>query len=240
MHRTHPRHAGRTLQLVQLAASLITAVGLCVGLAAMSAGASTASQKAAAKRTLLAVADMPKGWTREKGSVSGESGYPGTSQLTNCIGDTSKLITNQPPEVDSPFFQNKAETQEVQDSVAIFSSAAVARAEFDAIANAKTPGCEAIYANGSYKTKLEASTGSGTKVGTITVSARVPGYFGRDTSSFTMSVPVTSQGTTFAVRITSVYFIKGDFGQQITMNSYGTTPDVALLKHLTAVAQHRL
>jgi len=238
MHRIHLQLARRPLQL---AITATAGLGLCLGLLTTPSGASAASQKAAAKKTLLGLADVPKGWSREKGSVSGQSGYPGQSSLTTCIGDTSSLITSAtPPEVDSPFFQNKAQSQEIQDSVTIFPSNATARAEYSAISNAKTPGCEALSFNGPYKSQLEASAGKGTTVGTITVSTQGPGYFGPHTSSYTMNIPISSQGTTLLTYITSVYFIRGDFGQQLTLNSYGAKPDLSLLKHLTAVAIHRL
>lgn len=96
--------------------------------ATQSAGvaASTASNKAQAKKFLLTLSDMPKGWKTEKGSGDNGSGsFPGAAQLASCIGVPSKLINANPPEVDSPYFENKSGSLEVQDSVSIFGSAEI-------------------------------------------------------------------------------------------------------------------
>jgi hypothetical protein len=236
--------------------TVMTVAGLLLGALAVTAGtgasasAGSASSKASskasaqaktqAKKDLLVVKDMPKGWSTEKGAVGNMSGFPGASDLTNCIGDTSALIAADPPEVDSPYFQNKAQSLEVQDSIAIFRSTAGARAEYAAISNPKTPGCVAMFANGSYKQQIETSGGKGTTVGTITVTSMEPDTYGKNTSSYAMTIPITSQGTSVVVKILSIYFIKGTLGQQITMNSYGPAFPTPLLQHLTAVANGRL
>ena len=73
---------------------------------------------------------MPKGWKTEKGSGgSGSNNFPGATQLASCIGVPASLITSNPPEVDSPYYENKSGSLEVQDSVSVFPSAKTATAE---------------------------------------------------------------------------------------------------------------
>ena len=47
--------------------TVLLAVGLTLGTQVAGAGASTASSKAQAKKMLLVLSDMPKGWKKEKG-----------------------------------------------------------------------------------------------------------------------------------------------------------------------------
>ena len=104
--------------------TVLLAVGLTLGTQVAGAGASTASSKAQAKKLLLVLSDMPKGWKTEKGSGGGgSSNFPGATQLASCIGVPASLITSNPPEVDSPYYENKSGSLEVQDSVSVFPSA---------------------------------------------------------------------------------------------------------------------
>jgi hypothetical protein len=223
-----------------LAAALVAAAILGTTLTTPAA-ASTSSDKAQAKKYLLTLSDMPKGWKTEKNSSGNGSGtFPGAKQLAGCIGVPSNLINANPPEVDSPYFETKSGSLEVQDTVSIFSSAKVARASLAAMANPKTPSCMAALMNGSFKSSLAASAGKGAEVGTITVGRIDPAEFGRDTTGLVMSLPVTDQGVSITADIQAVFYVKGKFGQQITFNSYGSTFPAATAKSLTATALNRL
>jgi hypothetical protein len=222
-----------------LAVTLLAA-GLALGTQVTGAGASTASNKAQAKKLLLVLADMPKGWKKEKGSGgSGSSSLPGATLLASCIGVPSSLISSNPPEVDSPYYENQSGSLEVQDSVSIFPSAKDASEEFDALANTKTPACMTTLMNGAFKSQIIGSAGKGATVGTITVTradtAGLPGSTG-----LVMSLPITDQGISVDASLTAVYYIKGKLGQQIDFNSYGPVFPTSLAKSLTATALHRL
>src|ERR1700733_5194790 len=106
------RAAGVRTANVRMANVIVTvllAVGLTLGTQVAGAGASTSSSKAQAKKMLLVLSDMPKGWKKEKGSGgSGSNNFPGATQLASCIGVPASLITSNPPEVDSPYYENKS------------------------------------------------------------------------------------------------------------------------------------
>jgi hypothetical protein len=206
----------------------------------LGAGASTASDKAQAKRLLLVLSDMPRGWKTEKGgSDNGSNSVPGAKQLASCIGVPANLINSNPPEADSPYYENKSGSLEVQDTVSVFSSPKTARAELAALANAKTPGCMTTLMNGAFKAQIVASAGKGATVGTITVH-RVSGNFAQGTTGLNMSLPVSEQGASITARIIAIYYVKGKLGQQIDFNSYGSAFPTSLAKSLTAVAINRL
>ncbi|HVB91337.1 MAG TPA: hypothetical protein VND70_04480 [Acidimicrobiales bacterium] len=61
------------------AGAMIIASGLLLTVVAGGAGASTSSQKAQAKKALLVLADMPKGWTSAKSTGGGTNNFPGPS-----------------------------------------------------------------------------------------------------------------------------------------------------------------
>jgi len=223
----------------------LLALGLTLGTqlagAGTGAGASTASNKAQAKKLLLGLADMPKGWKREKGAGgNGSSNLPGAAELASCIGVPSSLISANPPEVDSPYYENKSGSLEVQDSVSIFPSAKAASEQFNALADTKTPACMTTLMNGAFKAQILGSAGKGATVGTITVTRADPAGFAPGTTGLVMSLPITDQGISVNATLTAVFYIKGKLGQQIDFDSYGPVFPASLAESLTATAIHRL
>lgn len=230
--------AGRAANVIVI---VLLALCLLMGTQVAGAGASAASSRAQAKKLLLTLSDMPKGWKKEKGSAGGgSSNFPGATQLASCIGVPASLITSNPPEADSPYYQNKSGSLEVQDSVSVFPSAKAAESDYDALANAKTPGCMSTLMNGSFKAQILASAGKGATLGTITVTRADPAEFAQGSTGFVMSLPISEQGVSLTAVITAVYYIKGKFGQQIDFNSYGPAFPTSLAESLTATALHRL
>jgi hypothetical protein len=184
---------------------------------------------------------MPKGWKKESGSSgSGSSNFPGAGQLASCIGVPASLIRSNPPEVDSPYYENKSGSLEVQDSVSIFPSARTATTNINAMANTKTPGCMTTLMNGAFKAQILASAGKGATLGTITVTRADPADFAAGTTGLVMSLPITVPGGSIDATLTAVFSIKGRLGQQIVFNSYGPGFPTPLAKSLTATAVHRL
>jgi hypothetical protein len=220
---------------------VLLALSLTMGTQVAGAGASTASNKAQAKKLLLTLSDMPKGWKKEKGSGgSGSSSLPGATQLASCIGVPSSLITSNPPEVDSPYYENKSGSLEVQDSISVFPSAKAASEQLDALANSKTPACMTTLMNGAFKAQIIGSAGKGATVGTITVTRADTADLPPGTTGLVMSLPITDQGISVDASLTAVYYIKGKLGQQIDFNSYGPVFPASLAESLTATALHRL
>jgi hypothetical protein len=237
-----PDLTGRgALRAANVLVGVLLALFLTLGTQVAGAGASAASSRAQAKKLLLTLSDMPKGWKKEKGSGGGgSSNFPGASQLASCIGVPASLITSNPPEADSPYYENKSGSLEVQDSVSVFPSAKTATADFNALANAKTPACMTTLMNGSFKAQILASAGKGATLGTITVTRADPANFASGTTGMVMSLPITEQGVSLTAVITAVYYVKGKFGQQIDFNSYGPAFPTSLAKSLTTTALHRL
>jgi hypothetical protein len=221
---------------------LLLALVLTLGTQVAGAGASSASSdKAQAKKLLLTLSDMPKGWKKEKGSVGGgSSNFPGATELASCVGVPANLISSNPPEADSPYFENKSGSLEVQDSVSVFPSAKAAQSDYDALANAKTPACMTTLMNGAFKAQILASAGKGATLGTITVTRADPADFANGSTGLVMSLPISEQGVSLTAVITAVYYIKGKFGQEVDFNSYGPAFPTSLAQSLTATALHRL
>jgi hypothetical protein len=174
----------------RLGAAVLACV-LMVGLATSDAGASAASDRAQAKKALLVLKDMPKGWTSTKSSGAGNQSLLGAKKLANCIGINSSVVEANPPQVESPDFHSANQAYEVDDQVSIFPSVTKAKAELKAVSNTKTPGCMTTILNGSYKSQIESSGGGGTKVGTITVTR---GNSPKGTVAFVIVLPITAQG----------------------------------------------
>jgi hypothetical protein len=222
-----------------LAVTLVCA-GLIVG-SQVAAGASPTSDRAQAKKLLLTLHDMPKGWKTEKGnSSSSSSSFPGATQLASCIGVPASLVNSNPPQAVSPYFENKGGLLEVQDTVSVFPSASKAAANFSALNNAKTPACMTTLMNGSLKAQILASAGQGATIGTITVTKASLAGFPSGSSGIVMALPITDQGVSINATLTAVYYRKGKLGQEIDFNSYGPAFPVSLAKSLTGTALHRL
>jgi hypothetical protein len=227
-----PGHVGAAVMLIS---------ALVLGTQLGAWGASPTANQAQAKKHLLVLADMPTGWKTEAGSTGGGSGgVPGAKQLAGCIGVSSKLINANPPEVDSPYFENASGSLEVQDTVSTFGSAEVAKAELAALSNAKTPSCMTTLLNGSFKTKIAASAGPGATLGNITVTKAGSANFAKGAHGLHITIPVTSQGQSLTVNIAVVYAVKGTLGQEISFNSYGSPFPASISTSLTAIALKRL
>jgi hypothetical protein len=235
------KEAGRVLHPSSIIATAAITCALVTGALCTAAGASPASEKAQAKKLLLVAADMPKGWKTERGSGGGGSGsIPGATQLAGCIGVAPSLINSNPPAANSPYFENKKGSLEVQDEVSVFSSSTTARHELAAIANPKTPACMATLMNGSFKSGIAASAGKGATLGTITVTRADPANFGPGTAGLVISVPISASGVSITADIAAVYATKGKFGQEINFNSYGSPFPPSTSKALVAKALARL
>jgi hypothetical protein len=221
--------------------AVLLALCLTVGTQVAGAGASAASSKAQAKKLLLVLADMPKNWKKEKGNGgNGSSSLPGATQLAGCIGVPASLVTANPPQAESPYYENKSGLLEVQDSVSVFPSAKAAESAYNALANAKTPACMTTLMNGSFKAQILGSAGKGATLGTITVSRADPADFAPGSTGLVVSLPISDQGVSLTAILTVVYYIKGKLGQQIDFDAYGPTFPTSLAESLSATALHRL
>jgi hypothetical protein len=219
-----------------VAAALLA--GGALGALAAPAGA-TSAQLTQARKMLLVLGDMPSGWTKSKHTNNGNNNV-GAQQLARCIGVASALISENPPSVNSPEFQDKQGVLTVDDNVTVFPSAKNAAAEYATVINPKTPSCMTALASGPLKAKLFGKTPKGTTYGTPLVSATEPGAFGPTAGGFSLSVPVSTHGVTVNVTVTQLFSVKGRLGQQVTFTSIGVPFSIPLEQHLTSVAVGRL
>jgi len=234
--------AHRQTRVGPVVATVLAGCALLVGTLSVG-GAASATTAAQAKKYLLVLSDMPKGWKSEGAASTGggSSSFPGAKQLASCIGVASNLITANPPEANSPYFQNKNGSLEVQDTVTVFPSVKKANSEFGAIANAKTPSCVGSIMNTpSFKSQLTSSGGEGASVGTITVSKINSSLYGPHTAGVTIGIPISSQGVNVSAKVTVVFYVKGNLGQQLSFNSYNTSFPISIAHQLTVAALNRL
>jgi len=219
-----------------LATGLTAAVMVMNGTAA---DAHTAPSLAQAKKDLLTLSNMPKGWTSSKSSNGGGS-LPGTPQLASCLGISPGVVNASPPTANSPQFSSKNQLQSVSDSVSVYRSAKAAQADFASVADTKTPACLTTVLNGAAKVSLQKEVGAGATVGTIDVSRTPAADYAPHSANFTMFFPVTDMGVTLNAEVTVVDFVRGNREQTLTLTSLQSPFPAALSRHLTSVADAHL
>ena len=194
---------------------------------------------AEAKAALLTLAAFPTGWLATS-SVSGPSRIaPVSKQLASCIGASKKLATEKPVTYSSPDFTNGEKTLAVEDNVSLYSSAAQARAAHAAVASTKTPTCMNSLGSSALRSSIQQEAGSGTTVGTVSITALPKGTLEAGESGFEVSIPLTSGGKQLEITSIQVDFVKGAVAQQLTFNGNGTTFPALLEVQLVQAALAR-
>jgi hypothetical protein len=222
----------------------LAALGALAGSAVLGAPAgavrsgSGSSELAQARQSLLVLSDMPSGWKSTKGPNNPNTTV-GDAQLAHCIGVAASLISENPPSVNSPQFQNRSGSLTVNDNVTVFPSAKNALAELGTAANKKTPGCMTTLAQGPLKSQLFGKPPKGLTYGTPLVSATDPTAF-PFTAGYSMSVPAVSHGGTVNITVTQLFAVKGRLGQQIVFTSIGSAFPIATEQRIAAAAVQRL
>ena len=231
--------------LARLATGLVAAglvAGSALGAVAAPVGASSGSGPASlaqARKAELVLADLPAGWVTAK-NTNNDDNTVGDGQLARCIGVAVSLISENPPSVNSPQFQDSSGTLIVNDNVTLFPSAKNAAAELAIGANPRMPGCMTSLASGPLKAKLFGKTPKGVSIGTPLVSAIAPTAFGPGVTGYSMSVPVVTHGVTLNFTATQLLAVKGRLGQQVTFTAVGAPFSIAEEQHLMSVAVGRL
>jgi hypothetical protein len=224
-----------------VAAGLLAAGGLGAVATPAGAGSGTGSGSASlaqARKALLVLSDMPSGWVTAK--YSNTDNNVGDTQLAHCLGVATSLITENPPSVNSPQFEDRQDTLIVNDNVTVFPSAKNAAAEYAIGANPKMPGCETALASGPLKAKLFGKAPAGVSYGTPLVSPTDPSAFGSGVAGYSLSVPVVTHGVTVNLTVTQFVAVKGRLGQQVTFTAIGVPFTIAEEQHLVATAVGRL
>jgi hypothetical protein len=243
----HDRETGRIRVSAWQPRRVVPAKSIIVGLLAVVAllllgtvgvaQPSGASQLSKAKKSLLVLADLPKGWTSSKASNS-NAPFPGAAQLASCIGVPTSVITYNAPSVSSPDFSSKNQLLSVGDSVQVYRSSKAAQVDFSSYANAKTPSCMTADLNGPGRAEFDAQMGGG--VGTVTVTRTPASDYAPHSTNFTMFLPVTTEGVTVNVELTVVDYVKGRQEQTVVLSAFQSTFPTSLARHLTMVADGRI
>ncbi len=199
---------------------------------------SGSSEIAQARKALLVLSDMPSGWMSTK-APNNPNTTAGDTQLARCIGVAESLISENPPSVNSPQFQNKSGSLTVNDNVTVFPSARNALAELGTAANKKTPGCMTTLAQGPLKTQLFGNPPKGVTYGTPLVSATDPSAF-PFTAGYSISWPAVTHGETVNITVTQLFAVKGRLGQQIVFTSFGSSFAIATEQRIATTAVERL
>jgi hypothetical protein len=215
-----------------------------LGSSATGAGASSSSSSSStasisqARKDLLVLSDMPAGWKSTKNPNTNST--LGDTQLAQCIGVAKSLITENPPSVNSPQFQNAQGTLDVTDNVTVFPSDENAVAEVAIARNPKYPSCMTALASGPLKAKLFGKLPKGTTVGTPLFSPVDPSAFAPGVVGFSMSVPITSQGVAINFNVTQLFVVKGRLGHEVGFTAVGTPFSLALEQQIMAVAARQV
>jgi hypothetical protein len=226
-----------------LGASLVGALVMAVPAgkagAANPGNSATSAQLAAAKKSLLVLSDMPKGWTSTKSS-SDDSTIPGSAEMARCLGVPVSRITDTPPAANSREFDSKNGLLSVNDTIEVFPNAKAAQADLATGENKKAPQCLSANFNGASKATLQSQFGTGVTVGSIEVARNPASYYAPHTTNITLFLPVTKQGQTINLTISEVAFVKGQKEQTVTLTSAQLPFPVSLSQHLTGLAAARL
>ena len=207
----------RPVMLAGTMACTLTWAAACWAAAGAAAGQPVTG--AQAKTHLLALSDLPKGWSTERGTADTQNAaYPAGSPFIACLGAGAGLPEAVPPEVDSPYFQNKDGSQEMQDAISTFKTSAAAHSSFAALASPAYAAC----ASNALNAYLKSNPAQGATIGTLTVGPPLGTKFGAHTNGYQLTGPITSQGQTVVMTTTTVFFIRGTLGQQLTFTEYGS------------------
>ena len=220
------------------ALALASATGVPDAAAGAAHSGSVSSEIAQARKALLVLSDMPSGWKSTK-APNNPNTTAGDTQLAHCIGVAASLISENPPSVNSPQFQNGSGSLTVNDNVTVFPSAKNALAELGTAANKKTPGCMTALAQGPLKKQLFGNPPKGVTYGTPLVSATDPTAF-PFTAGYSISWPAVTHGETVNITVTQLFAVKGRLGQQIVFTSFGSSFAIATEQRIATTAVERL
>ena len=227
------------MRLTTIISALILSSGIVApaGVAAASTSHGSLSQ---ARSALLRLSDLPPGWTTSPASNSNNT--MGDAQIARCLGVPTSFISYNPPQVNSPEFDQRSTGLSVNDSIAIFPNAKILTAQYRLFASAKTVTCfSRVFNSPALKSELARQIGPGATVGHMVVS-RAPRPPGRDRgAAVQLVIPVTANGTSLTITMQEVIIVSGL--RTVTLNlvsALGLPFPASLTTHLEAVSAQRL
>lgn len=201
--------------------------------------APTATAAARGAQALLQLSDLPSGWAAGQTPSGPTRVSPWSSGLASCVGIPAKIAAVAPTKVDSPDFTSADQVFAVEDSVSVFPSKAVARAEYAAMASSRTAGCMNRVAASALQSSMQHEAGSGTTVGGVSFAGLPAAAAASHMAGFTVTIPIARGGRVLTVTSTQVDFVAGPLLHQVTFNGNGSAFPAQLEEQLLATAHGR-
>jgi hypothetical protein len=201
--------------------------------------AATPPAAARAEHALIELSDLPSGWASGSAPAAPTHVSPWSPQLATCLGVSSRIVDVVPTKVDSPDFTSTNRLLAIEDSVSVYPSAALARAQYAAMASTRTADCMSRVAGSALQSSMQQQAGSGTTVGTVTFAGLPAGAPAPHVAGFTVTIPLARAGRELTVTSTQVDFVSGPFLHQLTFNGNGTAFPADLEQQVLTAAQTR-
>ena len=218
----------------------LLALALTAGVIAPASASSNASSRLSARAALLRLADFPSHWTTSPYSSS--NGNLGDAQVAACLGVPTSFIAYNPPQVNSPEFDQRSTGLSVNDSVALFPNAKVLSEQFQLFSSARAAVCFGrVFNSATMKKQLEHQMGPGATMGHVTVtrSARPPGH--DQSAAITVIMPITVNATTLTISMEMAIIVSKLRAATLTfLSTTGLAFPASLARHLEAVSAQRL
>ncbi len=186
---------------------------------------------------LLRIADLPSGWTSGARPVHPARVSQWSKRLASCVGVPARLADVKATKVDGPAFTSADKTLGVEDSVSVYASAAQARAQYAAMASARTPGCLGRIAGTALRSSMQREAGNAATVGAVSFAGLSAGASEHHMTGFTVTIPLASGGRRLTVSSTQVDFVSGTLLHQVTFDGNGAVFPAALAEQLLAAAR---
>jgi hypothetical protein len=175
---------------------------------------------ALASAALLASSDLPSGWTGA-GTAAVTHGPAWSAKLARCVGVPASVARATPPKMSSPVFTSADKTAALEESVSVYPTAAQALAEYNAIANSKTPGCIGAVGAAALRSSLQSEAGSAATVGNVIIAPIPPGTLKPHETGIRVTIPITASAGELTINSAEVDFVEGRLFEQLNFNGNG-------------------
>jgi hypothetical protein len=226
--------------------SLIAIVGVAVALMSLPASGVSSTRKAEvalARKALIVKSDFPSAWTTSSNGGNANKNL-GVAQMLACLGMPASFVNYNPPEADSPTFNDNALGLTVDDSVDIFSSVKVAMEVFDLYGSPNSAKCVARAFNStSVKAVFARGIGSGAKMGVGTVTALAKPVASNESNALELRLPFTYKGQQYVLESVDIVILsksRTEGAELVLSGPSGSQLSPSLVKHIESVTVQRL
>jgi hypothetical protein len=107
------------------------------------------------------------------------------------------------------------------------------------MADAKTPACMNTVGGAALRSGIQREAGSNASVGNVTIAGLQSSTRPADSTGFTVTIPLVSNGRVLTITSTQVAVLDGPLVHELTFNGNGTAFPVQLEEQLLLTAQAR-